>query len=90
MEVEDTDNLALDERKEIEDCVSEALDENYDNHTNIAIATTTRLPTRRKSLRTRTLKTPKIPRLARTSVSMKMLKRLRFSSPPTWSCLGRC
>jgi len=36
VEVEDTDSLPLDERKEIEDGVSEALDENYDTHTNIA------------------------------------------------------
>ena len=36
LEVEDTDSLALDERKEIEDGVSEALEENYDTHTAIA------------------------------------------------------
>jgi len=36
VEVEDTENLTNDEKKEIEDGVCEALDENYDMHTTIA------------------------------------------------------
>ena len=36
VEVEDTENLTNDEKKEIEDGVCEALDENYDTHTTIA------------------------------------------------------